>query len=256
MCVEAERDEARRRLVPARVEAHESRIAGVLKRSLGAVGGRKRSTVVVWSPSRASVGRIENARVLALDRIVERDVEHAPAATAARRRRRGARSRSGAGRVRERALVARERPVGRQRHARGDDAGRRESRIVGGDVESAGDPEQRGVVQLRLQLRRGRGAQIEVRAGAQREVADRASPRAGRARRRAACGRRASRRACTRHARRHLVRERDGAGGERGARRRAWRRAWRSGRDEHRQRRQHASRMSGAAVWTTLRAAG
>ena len=73
---EAERDEPQRRLMPARIEPHQARIADVLERALGAAGGheaqhRRRAHA---EPRERRLDR--EARRSRRDRILEHDVEH------------------------------------------------------------------------------------------------------------------------------------------------------------------------------------
>ena len=84
------------------------------------LGGTKRRTVVVRTPRRASAGLIEKCDRVRRDRVVEHDVEHRLLPREIASIRAAAAPRSG-----RRAVVALERPIRRQRHARGDDVPRR-----------------------------------------------------------------------------------------------------------------------------------
>ena len=172
MCEKPRLDEAQRRLVPARVEMHEARVAvelvGALRRRRAA-GSAASSTTC--RPRRARRGSIENPRPVGGDRQLEQQVERCclPVQLGLRRNRR----------LPARCAIAssrRERAVGRQRHAR-----RRQRR-----------PRQAPVV---LEQARGcrRTIARRLRAAPRRREPGRGSP--GRA---AACRPRSSRRAAPR----------------------------------------------------------
>ncbi len=117
------------------------------------------------------------ARAVRRDRIVEDDVEHRLLPHQLRRgvERRGRRVRDGA-------VVARERAVRRQRDARRDDLAVAERRVVLVEMEVVGDPDSRRVAQERRRAR-----DVEVAGAVERkvDVAHRLERRADR--RRAAC---------------------------------------------------------------------
>ena len=112
--LEAEGDEAQGGLVPARVELHESRVAGPLERAHGAVRQHEaqHSDRADAEPSQRRVDG--EPGLFRLDLVLEQRVEHGllPDDLRIDRQRRP-------GDVRQRALVGGERAVGRQRDAHG-----------------------------------------------------------------------------------------------------------------------------------------
>ena len=123
---EARLDEAQRGLVPARIETHEARDRrGTRRRARRRPGGRKRNAVETFCPSRSTRGsdrELRNGRSGS-------DIRAARRAAAGSSRGRD-RSQAAGLDVRARLLVGRERAVGGQRHARVDDARRRQRRAV------------------------------------------------------------------------------------------------------------------------------
>ena len=161
MCQKPETRKLQRRLMPARIEAHEAGIAVQLEGAhVLPSGGRKRSAVETRWPKRSTRGCDGEGGALGADRILEQHVEQllAPVEVELVGEPRAVE-------MRARLLVGGERAVGRQRDARGGDPRRRQPTVVLVEVDVVDQPELRGVAQGRIGAR-----QVEIAGAAGRKV--------------------------------------------------------------------------------------
>ena len=174
--LEAEGDEAQDRLMPARVEPDQAGVAGVLEGAHGAVRQdepQHGDGANAEPPERRIEGEL---RLVRADRVLEQRVEHRllPEDLRLGRQR-------GAGHVRQRFLVAGERPVGRQGDAHGAQLLVREPPVVLVHLQLVADPDHQRVAQHAagggdVEVARPALGKDEVPHGAQRHAHEEAQP--------------------------------------------------------------------------------
>ena len=159
---EAESDESSGGLIPLRGDAHQPRIADQLERT-NVTARRQEPQRRHGVHAEPREGRVDReSRAVRVNAVLELDVDEALVPHQLRAGRQ-----PGGVQVRERVVVRHEGLVGRQRHARGQDAGIIESRAPLEDRQVGRDPQAGGVEQVRidrveLQVSRTGEAELDV----------------------------------------------------------------------------------------------
>ena len=163
--LEAERDEAQRRLVPPRVEPHEPGVSQVLEHSLRPVRRHEMKHRRGSNPEMGERRPNREPRRRRRDRILDHDVQHRlfPRQVYGIRERRTEHARQGG-------VVRPKRSVGRQRESRRAHQATLQRPIVLEDLDVIGDPHSTRILELRVHAR-----EIEVARPAEYEleIADR-----------------------------------------------------------------------------------